>query len=187
MSEHINRRQFLGRSASTALALGLGGAGAAGSLETAVVDAAPRRQEQANRPKKSVMFSMLPGNLSLEARFQLAKEVGFEGVEAGPVGEEKEALAMRAAAEKAGIPIHSVIYGGWENPLSSADPAVVERGLESTRAALQSAKWMGADDILLVPGVVTAQTRYKDAYARSQKNIRTLIPTAEKLGVMILI
>jgi hexulose-6-phosphate isomerase len=46
---------------------------------------------------------------------------------------------------------------------------------------------MGADDILLVPALVTPQTRYVDAYKRSQKQIRTLIPTAEKLGVMILI
>ena len=94
---------------------------------------------------------------------------------------------MRAAAEKAGLPIQSVIYGGWDAPLSDPNPAVVERGLQSARAALQSAKWMGADDILLVPAVVTPQTRYKDAYERSQKNIRALLPTAEKLGVMICI
>ena len=38
-----------------------------------------------------------------------------------------------------------------------------------------------------MPAVVTAKVRYGDAYKRSQKNVRTLIPTAEKLNVMILI
>lgn len=133
------------------------------------------------------MFTMLPGDLSLEARFQLARDVGFEGVEVPPIAEEKEAHSLRAAAEKAGIPIQSVIYGGWEAPLSSPDPATVERGLQSARAAMQSAKWMGADDILLVPAVVDAKTRYKDAYERSQRQVRALIPTAEKLGIMICI
>jgi hexulose-6-phosphate isomerase len=94
---------------------------------------------------------------------------------------------MRAAAEKAGLPIHSIIYGGWEAPLSSPDPAVVARGLESARHALQCARWMGAEDILLVPAVVDARTRYVEAWERSRKNVRALIPTAEKLGVMLCI
>jgi L-ribulose-5-phosphate 3-epimerase len=181
MNTTINRRQFLSRSAGVAAALGMGAA--AGSATAS----ASRTEPQPLRPKKSVMFAMLPGNLSLEARFQMAKDVGFEGVEAPPIREEAQAAAMRAAAEKAGIPIQSVIYGGWEAPLSDPNPAVVARGMESVRAALQSAKWMGADDILLVPAVVTARTRYKDAYERSQKQVRALIPTAEKLGVMICI
>ncbi|HLK61489.1 MAG TPA: sugar phosphate isomerase/epimerase family protein [Chthonomonadaceae bacterium] len=178
MKEAINRREFLGQATGAALTVGL----ATGTA------ASPVPQEpNGNRPKKSVMFMMLPGNLTLEARFQLAKDVGFEGVEVPPIGEKERALEMRSAAEKAGIPIHSVIYGGWEAPLSDPNPAVVARGMAATKAALQSAQWMGADNILLVPAIVTPKTRYKDAYERSQKQIRALIPTAEKLNVMILV
>jgi L-ribulose-5-phosphate 3-epimerase len=186
MNAPLNRRRFLGKSAGAALALDLGAAEIAAHRLSAAPEA-DKQTPHSGRPKKSVMFTMLPERLSLEARFQLAKEVGFEGVEAPPVAEESAANAMRAAAEKAGLPIHSVIYGGWEAPLSSPDPAIVQKGLESARKAMQSAKWLGADDILLVPAIVNAQTRYKDAYARSQKQVRALIPTAEKLGVMILI
>jgi hexulose-6-phosphate isomerase len=168
----MNRRDFIGGAGAVALATSVGAA--------ALGDAS-------NRPKKSVMFSMLPGSLSLEDRFKLAKDVGFEGVECSPVGNEKAAAALRSAAEKAGIPIQSVIYGGWDAPLSDPDPAVVERGMANTKSAMQDAKWMGAEDILLVPAVVTAKVRYKDAYERSQKNVRALIPTAEKLNVMICI
>src|SRR5579871_5755564 len=106
MSNTLDRRQFLGGSAGVAAALGLG------AVEASAASGRP--EPPTGRPKKSVMFTMLPGGLSLEARFQLARDVGFEGVEAPPIGDEQEANAMRAAAEKAGIPIHSVIYGGWE-------------------------------------------------------------------------
>ena len=139
------------------------------------------------RPKKSVMFAMLPGSLSLDDRFKMAKDVGFEGVECSPVGNEKAATDLRRAAERAGIPIQSIIYGGWDAPLSDPDPGVITKGLASTKSAMQDAKWMGAENILLVPAVVTAKVRYKDAYERSQKNVRSLIPTAEKLNVMICI
>ncbi len=186
MSASMDRRRFLGRSAGAALALGLGAAGWAEHACSAEKGGRDNPAAAA-RPQKSVMFTMLPESLGLEDRFRLAKEVGFAGVEVPPVGTEQEAGAMRAAAEKAGIRLHSVIYGGWEAPLSSPDPAVVEQGMEHARNALQSAKWVGADDILLVPAIVNAKTRYVEAYTRSQKQVRNLLPTAEKLGVMILI
>ena len=166
----MNRREFVTTGVATTAAIAL-----------------PAYGDASGRPKKSVMFSMLPGSLSLDDRFRLAKDVGFEGVECGPVGTEKAATDLRRAAEKAGIPIQSVIYGGWDAPLSDSDPAVIMKGLANTKSAMQDAKWMGAENILLVPAVVTAKVRYKDAYERSQKNVRSLIPTAEKLNVMICI
>src|SRR5689334_16983575 len=109
----MNRREFVTTSAGAAAAMAL----------------APAYGDASGRPKKSVMFSMLSGKLSLEDRFKLAKDVGFEGVECGPVSSEAAAKSLRGAAEKAGIPIQSVIYGGWDAPLSDQNPAVVEKGL----------------------------------------------------------
>jgi len=128
---------------------------------------------------------MLPKDLSLEDRFQLAKKVGFEGIEVPPVADEQEIAALRSAAAKTGLKIHSIIYGGWHAPLSSADPKVIEKGLRGVENALRSAKALGAEAVLLVPAVVNAQTRYRDAYDRSQKHLRTLAPLAEELGVII--
>ncbi len=184
MSSSINRRTFLNQSLQTALVVG------AGTAITSVTEAEPTPTPivpAGGRPKKSVMYAMLPENLSLDEKYQLAKRVGFEGVEIHPIHDEQEASKQRTAAEKAGIPIQSIIYGGWESPLSDPNPAVVARGIESVQKALLSAKWMGADNILLVPAIVTPQVRYQDAWKRSQANIRKLIPTAEKHNVMILV
>jgi hexulose-6-phosphate isomerase len=171
----MNRRELLA-----------GVAGIAASA-AACTEAAADQKPEGDGPKKAVMFTMLPQNLPLDERFRLARDVGFEAVEAPPVPDRIEAEKMRAAAERAGIRIHSVIYGGWDFPLSSPDPAQVERGLENARVALHSAKNMGADDILLVPAIVDARTRYVDAYKRSQDNIHKLLPLAADLQIMICI
>src|SRR4051812_2629064 len=120
----MNRREFLSAASATALAAGV---------------LAPAYGDPSGRPKKSVMYSMLPGNLSVEERFKLARAVGFEGVECSPVGSEAQATALRSAAEKAGIPIQSIIYGGWDAPLSDPNPAVVAKGLANTKSAMQDA------------------------------------------------
>jgi len=173
MSEEIDRRDFLRRSAGAAAALS--GMAAA---EGAAADSAPARL------KKAVIYGMLPDTLPMADRFKLARDVGFEGVEIAPVGQ-AEAEAMRAAAQAAGIPIHSVIYGGWGAPMSSADDATIAKGHAEIEAALRCAHWAGADGILLVPAVVNANTRYVDAYRRSQANIRKMEPLAAELQVDI--
>ena len=137
--------------------------------------------------KKAVNLSMLPDDLSMVDRFKLAADVGFQGVEVKPTSDPHEQRILLGAAEKAGIPIHSIIYGGWGKPLSSGDPAAGAQAVEDAKAGLQCAKALGADALLLVPAVVNAETRYVDAYKRSQKRVKELIPTAEKLGVTICI
>ena len=137
--------------------------------------------------KKAVNLSMLPGGMSMVDRFKLAADVGFQGVEVGPTNDRHEQSILLGAAEKAGIPIHSIIYGGWGKPLSSGDPAAGAQAVEDAKAGLQCAKALGADALLLVPAVVNAETRYVDAYERSHKRVKELIPTAEKLGVTICI
>jgi len=130
-------------------------------------------------------MGMLPQNLSLADRFKLARDLGFHGVEGYPEADPGRAEQLRAAAQDAGIEIHSIMYGGWDAPLSSPDPQVAARGVEALRAALRSAKLQGADTVLLVPAIVNEQTRYVEAYERSQKHIRSIIPLAKELKVTI--
>jgi len=136
--------------------------------------------------RKAVLYGMLPAELSIAERFQLARDVGFEEVECPQTNEQKVAEEMKKAAGAAKLRIHSVMNGDhWRYPLSSADPEVVEKSMQAMRTSLANAHLWGADCVLLVPAVVDANTRYEDAWKRSQKQIRELIPLAEKLKVVI--
>jgi L-ribulose-5-phosphate 3-epimerase len=136
----------------------------------------------------SVEYSMLPETASISERFQIAKDAGFERVECPTTRDPEQAQQMKDAAAAAGIKIHSVMnMDHWKFPLSSSDPTVVEKSLDGARVSLHNAKLWGADTILLVPGVVNAETSYRDAYKRSQQNIRKLIPLAHELKVVIAI
>jgi L-ribulose-5-phosphate 3-epimerase len=135
---------------------------------------------------RAIEYSMLPEKLSIPDRFKMARAVGFERIECPTTPDQKQAQAMKDAAEKAGIKIHSVMnMDHWKYPLSSPDPAVVEKTLNSARTSLRNAHFWGADTVLIVPAVVDANTSYRDAYTRSQASIRKLIPLAEELKVII--
>lgn len=135
---------------------------------------------------KACQFNMLPKELPDAEKFALAKKCGFEGVEVtGVIEDAAKARELGALARQAGVPIHSLSYGGWNAPLSDPRPEVVEKGLAGMEAALRSAKILGAEVVLLVPAVVTEEVTYGQAYSRSQQNIRKLLPLAEELKVTI--
>lgn len=135
---------------------------------------------------KAVEYNMLPKSASIPERFQMARDAGFERIECPTTPDQGQAAAMKSAAEKAGIKIHSVMnMDHWKYPLSSADPAVVERSLRGARTSLRNAHFWGADTVLIVPAVVNAETSYRDAYTRSQASIRKLVPLAQELKVII--
>lgn len=136
----------------------------------------------------AVEYSMLPQTASIPERFQIAKNAGFEQIECPTTRDSREAEAMKAAAEKAGIKIHSVMnMDHWKYPLSSPDPAVLEKSLEGARVSIRNAHLWGADTVLIVPAVVNGDTSYRDAYTRSQQSIRNLLPLAQDLKVIIAI
>ena len=129
---------------------------------------------------------MLPGSIGVLERFQLARETGFEEIECPTTPDPSKAEELLAASKKAGVPIHSVMnQEHWRSPLSSADPAVVEKSMEGMRTSLRNAKLWGADTVLLVPAVVNPDTGYVQAWERSQKQVRQLIPLAQELKVAI--
>lgn len=136
--------------------------------------------------RKAVEFSMLPSSLGVLERFQLARDAGFEEIECPTTPDAAKAEEMLAASKKAGLRIHSVMnQEHWNSPLSSSESAVVEKSMEGMRTSLRNAKLWGADTVLLVPAVVNPDTSYAQAWERSQRQIRKLIPLAEELKVII--
>ena len=129
---------------------------------------------------------MLPKKLAVLERFQLAREAGFEEIECPTTPNPSEAEEILGASHKAGLRIHSVMnQEHWRSPLSSSDSTVVEKSMEGMRTSLHNAKLWGADTVLLVPAVVNPETSYAQAWERSQRQIRKLIPLAEELKVII--
>jgi hexulose-6-phosphate isomerase len=148
----------------------------------ALMNAAPSRLPI----KKAVEFEMLPKSGSYAERFQMARDAGFEQVECPTMPDEHEAEEVKKASEKTGLRIHSVMnMAHWKYPLSSSDPAVVAESVKGMETSLRNAHFWGAETVLLVPAVVNAETRYRDAWTRSQYEIRKLIPMAQQLNVII--
>lgn len=167
----IDRRAFLGSAAAL---------GAMAALR-------PRTAAAAGGMRKAVYISMLPKELPYPQRFQLAKDVGFEGIEIGTVADPAVAAEIKEASAKTGLVIHSVMNADhWKYPLSSADPEVVAKSVAGMETSLRNAKLWGCDSVLLVPAVVNPETSYKDAWTRSQKVVKErILPLAQELRVVI--
>jgi L-ribulose-5-phosphate 3-epimerase len=167
----MNRRTFLVTAAS-----------ALAATSFAQTPPAPRK-----RPlKKAVNLGMAKGGTTLE-RFQMIRDAGFDGVElnrpdAVPLDE------ILKAREATGLEIAGVICSThWGKPLTHQDPAVREQGLRGLKLALQESGELGCTRLLLVPGVVSREVSYAEAYTRSQAAIREVIPLAEKAKCIIAI
>jgi hexulose-6-phosphate isomerase len=136
--------------------------------------------------KKGLVLDMVAKNLSPAERFRMVRDAGFEVVQAPTTPDEPTAEAIKRAADDSKIRIDSVMnMDHWKYPLSSSDAAVVEKSLAGMRTSLHNAQLWGANVVLLVPAVVNPQTPYRDAWTRSQTEIRKLLPLAEDLKVVI--
>jgi L-ribulose-5-phosphate 3-epimerase len=153
----------------------------------ATASAAPLLAAQTRLPiRKAVLFEMLPKTMSVPDRFKLAVDTGFEATECPTTPDERAAEEIKKASEASKLPIHSVMnMAHWKYPLSSADPTVVAKSVEGMQTSLRNAHFWGAETVLLVPAVVNPETTYKDAWVRSQEQIRKLLPMAEELKVII--
>lgn len=172
----VSRRTFLSKAAMTT----------AGLTILTLPSRGARAQAKSAFPK-AVIWGMLPKELSDEDKIKLAKSCGFDGIEMPPLPADDHAKELGGLAKKHGVKMHSVIYGGWQAPMSHPDPAKIDQGKAEIENALRLANILGADNILLVPAVVNEEVRYVEAYERSQKNIKNLLPLAKELNVTIAI
>jgi len=133
-----------------------------------------------------------PGDMPATKAISLAKRIGFSAFEVcvgedGPTrldASEADITAIRKHAESEGIALHSVGSGlGWSYQFSSTDAKVRAKALEVNQKALQIAKWLGADAVLVVPGVVNDETQYDVAIENTLEGVKKLADTAEKLEV----
>ena len=145
-------------------------------------------QDAAKKPalKKAVNLGMVRADkASVLDRFKMVKDAGFDGIElnrpdAIPLDE------ILKARDATGLDIAGVTCSThWGKPLTHQDPAIREQGMRGLKLALQEAGELKCTRLLLVPGVVSKEVSYADAYKRSQEAIRAAIPAAEKAGCKI--
>ena len=115
---HTTRRTFLHLSGGAAAA-----AWAASRAATAPGAGVEVLASAVGTPKKAVLVSMLPKELSISIASRSRRDIGFEGTEVHTTTDKAEADAMKCRLGRDGLKIHSVMNEAhWEFPLSSADP-----------------------------------------------------------------
>lgn len=153
--------------------------------------------------KKGINIGVL-GSISVEDALKRAKEVGFDGIELNvspsgtPEGKltvdtsEGEAEKIRKTAKSTGIDISSLLLGFlWGVPLSSSDEEVRKKSVDWTIGSIKLAGKLGAESVLIVPGVVSALgpqpefNPYDQVWELSTKSIREILPHAEKAKVKV--
>ncbi len=154
----MKRRDFLLASCATTVA----------SSATDVTSA-----ENTNKIKKAVKYHMVSGKLSVQDKFQLVKDLGFDGIETRvALGEKNKGLvdSYLNASHKTGLPIHGVIH--------SSNPTLKE--------AVEQASYLGANSVLhVVP--YNQKLGYFENYQKTQSTIRAAVSRAEQKRVMILL
>ena len=176
LDKPVGRRRFL-QVSGCALAAGM-------SLPGRQVAAG---QESSKMLRKAVKIGMVREGETLKEKFQLVKQLGFDGIELDSPNSLDPDEVLKARDE-VGLPIHGVVDSvHWRATLSHPDPDVRAKGLEALKQALRDAKLYGGSTVLLVPAVVNEKVSYDQAYKRSQAEIRKAIPLAEKLGIRIAI
>lgn len=122
------------------------------------------------RITKAIKFQNIAEDLSIVDKFKLLKDLGFDGVEVR-TRDKLEPKALIDARDKTGLPIHGVIH---------SDAPDLE-------GAIDLAKLLGGDSVLVVAGRVNEKNRYDQVYREQQARIRPALPHAEKQGVRLLV
>ena len=173
----LRRRPFLQASA----------AGLAAAAFNNLLPAADETKSPEMKYKKAVKWYMVkPGDTELE-KFELLKELGFDGIELdapnGPAVEE-----VLAAKKETGLEVPGVVDSiHWKQTLSDPNAEVRAEGVKGLVTALEYAKAVGATSVLLVPGVVNDKATFDQAFERSIPEVKKVIPKAEELKIDILI
>ena len=135
--------------------------------------------------KKGFCLGTLPGD-SVEDRFKLGKDAGFDGIEIGTLENDGDRQNYKMISNQVGIDLFSVMNAKhWSLPLSHPDQEVRTGSAQGVIDSIETAAVIGASTVLLVPAVVNPEISYEDAYSRSQAEIKNLIPVSEEKNVKI--
>ena len=137
--------------------------------------------------KKGICYGSLPGKTA-EEKCRLAAEAGFDGVELPTIDSPEETAAVLRTVRRFGLEVSSIMCSAhWAHPLSHPDAAEREICRANIRRSIDEAVEVGADTVLVVPGVVNEGVMYEQAWERSMAELKELAPYAEEKKVYIAI
>ena len=150
--------------------------------------------------KKSISYWSFSGKNVFQA-MQTAKDAGFDGIELtldaeGDVTMQTTAAQLaeiRSAAQELGLALPSVASSlFWAYSFTSDDPDEREQAHQATVCEIQTAKALGADTVLVVPGSVSVEfvperpvVAYDVCWERALQEMKRLAPIAEEAGINI--
>lgn len=177
----MKRRKFITKSGQVAAGIG------AGAL--AFPKSWGKRMEGNTSPKmkiyKSLKWGMVQAGNTVLEKFQLLKDLGYDGVELDSPNDLDNDEVLEAR-DKTGLKIPGVVNSyHWKYPLSDPDPEVRKKCRESIVEALHDCKLYGGDTVLVVPGVVNEEVSYADAWKRSTEEINQLKSAVDETGIKI--
>lgn len=120
----------------------------------------------------------------LAENVRLLADAGYDGFEPnltadGPLQTDDGLARVADVADDHDLAVPSVSTTlHWDYPLSSPDDEVRETGLDHARRMLDAADALGADAVLIVPGVLEASPDYAETYDRALASVRELAGAA---------
>src|SRR5215213_6710373 len=150
----VSRRQFVSTAAVTTVGL------AQASSGLFAIDQKPGEKKF----KKAVKIGMVKTGDTLLEKFKLLKELGFDGIEMDAPSKYSAEEVKKCIAET-GLNVPGVVDSvHWQQRLSDPNDEVRAKGQEALRTALKYCKEIGGTSVLLVPGRVTPDASYEQAW-----------------------
>lgn len=163
-------------------------AGGALAASAALVRTARAQEAKPKRTlRKAVGLGMVGEGATLLDKFQLLRDLGFDGVELDSPNDLKQDDVL-AASQKTDLVINGLVHSKhWGAPFNSDDPKQRAESVAALEHALREAKVYGAQSVLVVPAVVDGNLSYDSAWKRSITELSKCVPLARELSVEIAI
>lgn len=134
-------------------------------------------------------------DLSVQGNLEAVRQAQLDGIEFSivrdgliePTATNVELKAIRKRAEDLGVEIPSVssTIPLFHLSMLANDPATVSEGKDVMRRLMEMGRVLGADLLLVIPGVVTSDVNYETAYLRCQDLLLELSDFASTVGIKL--
>ena len=130
----------------------------------------------------------LPEGLSYREQFKMTKQAGFQGIELNLMSKlsSEELEEIKSLSKEFCLPVISLMSGlHWQYHLTSNNLDNRMRAQEIVKELIISAKELGADTILVVPGMVDENVTYLEAYDNALQSLMELKPFIEEMKIHV--